>query len=105
MSDYKVNPMDVGQVLKVLSDHNNTLQTKIEEMKSLRDQLTVIWEGEAKDTFDQTMVNDLNALDSYHSLMQNFCNTLNDINQDYVTTEQNNIQVIEADAPSGGGQS
>lgn len=96
MSDYLVNPADIVRIMEELTADNETLAGRIEQLRQLQSELTGIWEGEAEQSFQSTMTNDISALESYHSLVQQYCLALQDIAAVYVETELDNLEKIES---------
>lgn len=90
MAEFSVNPTALKNKKQELEARNEQLKAKRSELEAANNNLKSMWEGDARNAFDQAVRTDLAKIDEFIRLIQQYCTALDDIINKYVTAENRN---------------
>ena len=84
MAEFSVNPQVLKSKREQLSAQNEQLKAK------KNDSLSGMWEGDARNAFEQAVRTDLAKIEEFIQLIQQYCVALDEIVSKYVEAESRN---------------
>lgn len=93
MSYIQVTSSELRNKAEELRGLNQRYSTEIENMLSNQNNLNSMWEGEAKDAFNQAFNQDKGKLDSFKNAIDTYIQALNTIAQRYEEAEKKNFAI------------
>ncbi len=90
MAEFSVNPQALKSKREQLSAQNEQLKARRNELEATNNSLSSMWEGDARNAFEQAVRTDLAKIDEFIQLIQQYCMALDDIISKYVEAEARN---------------
>ena len=90
MSQMRVNTRQIRAKASELRVQNSKLYNQIERLTSTESALNGMWDGEAHDSFHRRFTRDVKKMNSFHTLVQEYVQTLEEIASDYEQMERKN---------------
>jgi WXG100 family type VII secretion target len=90
MAEFSVNPQALASKKEQLQNLNEQLKAKRSELEAANNNLSGMWEGEARTAFEQAIRTDLSKIDEFIRLIQQYCTALDEIISKYVSAETRN---------------
>ena len=75
-----------------LNQMNATFKSQVGELESEENNLTSMWEGEAKTAFHNAFTKDKTQMDNFYNAITKYVAALNDIAAKYESAESKNVQ-------------
>lgn len=91
MSFIQVTSNELKSKASELQGLNSRFQTELENLMSHLNTLNSMWEGEAKETFNQAFAKDKSSMDRFKSAIDQYVQALNLIASKYEDAEKKNI--------------
>jgi len=91
MSFIQVTSEELKNRASQLQGLNGKFQSEIENLMSCQNNLSTMWEGEAKDAFYQAFMKDKANMDSFKAAIDSYIQSLNVIAARYEEAEKRNI--------------
>lgn len=83
----------VQERIDELRELNNQFRAKTTDIRQEQSTLTTKWQGEASDTFAQSMNRKLPNLDTFASVVDEYCNALSQMLANMENTEAKNVAI------------
>lgn len=93
MSFIQVTAAELRNRATELQGLNSRLQTEIENLMSCQSNLNTMWEGEAKEAFNQAFMKDKGTMDSFKSAIDQYIQALLTIASRYEEAEKRNLNM------------
>ena len=90
MAEFSVNPQALAAKKEQLQNLNEQLKAKRSELEATNNNLSGMWEGDARNAFEQAVRTDLAKIDEFIRLIQQYCTALEEIVSKYVAAETRN---------------
>lgn len=74
-----------------LRNLNSQFKTQVGNLESQEQTLVGMWEGEARDAFNNAFNNDKAQMDNFHNLIEQYCVALENIAAKYEMAESQNV--------------
>lgn len=92
MAMMRVTAAQLRAKAEELANLNNTLKTNVSELEGCEQNLTTMWEGQAKDAFHQAFSNDKIQMTNFSTLIEKYVYTLQNIAAKYEQAESINTE-------------
>jgi len=93
MSFIQVTAEELRNRANELQGLNSRFQTEIENLLSCQSNLNTMWEGEAKEAFNQAFQKDKGTMDSFKSAIDQYIQALLTIASRYEEAEKKNLSM------------
>lgn len=93
--EFTVDATQVKQKASELRDKNEKLKTLFGNLQDDHDKLNSMWEGEAKNEFDNAFNKDKEKMDKFIQGIEEYCRNLEDIAKAYETAEKTNTSTAK----------
>ena len=93
MAQITVTTTELSRKMDELQNSNNQLNQQIEQLKGQENNLCSLWEGEARDKFDQEFKNDVQQMMDFHKAIGDYVAKLGTIINAYNDAERRNLEV------------
>jgi WXG100 family type VII secretion target len=90
MAEFSVNPQALAAKKEQLQNLNEQLKAKRSELEAANNNLSGMWEGDARNAFEQAVRTDLAKIDEFIRLIQQYCTAMEEIVSKYVAAETRN---------------
>lgn len=78
-----------------LRELNSNFQTQINNLESCEQRLAGMWEGEARDAFDNYFKQNKAKFDKFYQVISQYCDAMDQIAAKYQQAEQTNISLAK----------
>ncbi len=95
MSQFSVTFQQISSTIEQLTELNSRLKTAANSLESTEAQLCGMWEGKAKDTFDQAFKSDKIQMDNFYNAIQQYISALQTALQKYQQAESENAETAQ----------
>lgn len=92
MAEIRVTAAQLKAKAEELTGLNNQLKTNVNELESCEQNLSAMWEGQAKDAFHQAFSNDKIQMTNFSTLIEKYVYTLTGIATEYERVEAINTE-------------
>lgn len=92
MAMFSVSTTQLKAKAEELAGLNNNLKTNVSELESCEQNLSGMWEGQAKDAFHQAFHNDKVQMTNFTTLIEKYVYTLLNSIAKYEQAEKQNIE-------------
>lgn len=93
MAEIRVTPAEVRRKAEELRGLNNQFHSKVDELIGCEQNLTRMWEGDAKEAFNTAFNNDRIHWDNFRLLIENYATALDNIATEYENKEALNVSI------------
>ncbi len=93
MSKLQVTSSKLREAKGTLDRQNQLLSNQIDKLKQAESKLNSMWEGEAKQAFQQVFNKDMVQFGEFHSLIGKYSNVLEQAAQNYEDKERKNVEL------------
>lgn len=93
MSKLQVTSSKLREAKGTLDRQNQLLNDQISKLRQTESKLNSMWEGEAKQAFQQVFNKDMTQFEAFHSLIGKYGNVLEQAAQNYEDKERKNIEL------------
>lgn len=93
MSFIQVTAQELRNKASELSGLNSRFNSEIENITTCQQNLNTMWEGEAKDAFNQTFIRDKGNMDNFKNAIDQYIEALMVVAQRYEEAESKNISL------------
>ena len=92
MAEFKVTSSELKNKAQELRQVDSSFKTAVEELQTTEQQLLTMWDGEAKDAFDQAFKSDVGQMETFYQTIEKYCQALETDASTYEKAEQTNLQ-------------
>ncbi len=96
MAEILVTAQELRTKAADLRQQNSNFKTQVGNLETQEGELVSMWEGEARNAFDQAFKNDKNQFDAFYQLIEQYCGALEQIAQKYEQAEGVNLGTATA---------
>lgn len=93
MSDFTVSINDLKTKVDTLRQLNAQFKSQVGELEATEANLQGMWEGEARDTFDQAFRSDKIQMDNFYNAVEVYAQRLEAIAARYAQAEATNVEI------------
>ena len=93
MAEMVINSQTIKTQADNLSNLNVQFQSQVNELKSIEATLNSSWDGESRATFHQAFQSDVDQMDHFFQIINEYVSTLMNIAARYEVAENRNIDV------------
>ena len=93
MAEIRVTSAQLRGKADELKNLNSQFRSKVEELVNYEGSLSSMWEGDAKNAFHTAFNNDKVQWNNFHTLIEQYIVTLNNIAAEYDQREAQNAQI------------
>ncbi len=93
MSDFTVSVNDLKQKVDTLRQLNAQFKSQVSELEATEANLNGMWEGEAKNTFDQAFKSDKVQMDNFYNAVEVYAQRLEAIAARYAQAEGESVAI------------
>lgn len=95
MAAFRVTSSELKAKANELRDLNGQFKTQVGNLESQEGSLASMWEGEARNAFDQAFKNDKTQMDNFYNLIEQYCVALENIAAKYDMAESRNVSTAQ----------
>ncbi|MBO6137339.1 MAG: WXG100 family type VII secretion target [Lachnospiraceae bacterium] len=92
MAEIFVTPGELRSKAAELRELNAQFKTNVEELTATEGSLSSMWEGQAHDAFRSAFETDKGQWETFHTTIENYCITLENIATEYENAENKNAE-------------
>lgn len=92
MGEILVTANEIKSKAGELRDYNGKFKTEVGLLDSQENTLVGMWEGEARNKFDEVFKRDKGQFDEFYNLIEQYCQALETIAMKYEQAEQTNYE-------------
>lgn len=92
MSEFRVSLNEVQSKAEELKNLNSQFKSAVSELESIEQELVSMWEGAARDTFNNAFNQDKTQMSNFYAVVELFCQTLLEIASKYAQAEAVNVE-------------
>ena len=96
MAEIMVTPQILNQKADELDRLNSQFKSQVQELQGSENNVSNMWEGEARDAFHNTFNRDKGYWDQFSSAVREYATTLREDARRYSQTEQKNAQMFRS---------
>lgn len=93
MSFIQVTAQELRNRASELQGLNSRLKVEIENLVNCQNNLNTMWEGEAKDAFNQTFIRNRGTMDNFKNAIDQYIEALIVVSQRYEEAENRNVSI------------
>ncbi len=93
MSEFRVSVQELKSKVEALRSLNSQFKSAVSELESTENNLSSMWEGEAKTAFHTAFGNDKIQMDNFYNAIEVYAQKLETIMARYMQAESANIEI------------
>lgn len=93
MAEFQVTASELSAKAEELVGLNNEYWKGVEDLIAAHSRLNGMWEGAAKQAFDNAFISDQGKMNAFYQAIVDFSNKLNTIAAEYQRAESANVQI------------
>lgn len=93
MSEFRVSVQELKSKVETLRSLNGQFKSSVGELESTENNLSSMWEGEAKAAFHTAFSNDKIQMDNFYNAIEVYAQKLETIMARYMQAESANIEI------------
>ncbi len=90
MAEILVTAQEIRKKASDLREQNSKFKMQVGNLESQEGELVGMWEGQARNAFDQALKTDKNQFDALYQLIEQYCQTIETIASNYEKAETEN---------------
>lgn len=95
MAQYEVTSAQLKQAMSNLSSYNEQFLQRVADLVNKQGELSNMWQGDAKNTFDQAFNNDKDLWQKFAQVIQQYIEALGKIAELYEKAEAANVETAK----------
>lgn len=95
MAAFQVTLSELRAKTNELRELNAQFKTQTGNLETQEASLVSMWEGEARNAFDNAFKNDKTQMDNFYNLIEQYCVALDNIASKYATAEGQNVAIAQ----------
>lgn len=92
MAEFQVTATELASKASNLRDMNTRFQSLVDSLSDQEANLATMWEGQAQAAFRTSFNNDRDQMTAFHTLIEKYCTTLEEIAKKYQEVENQNTE-------------